>query len=86
MEKLSDFSWTVRDNNWTLHYYVGDNSYALYDSVNDPQEKNNVIEKHPDVVKKLKAKMRNYLTTKAVKPNTENNLPKYQQLLKATEE
>ena len=86
MESLSEFSWTVRDNTWTLHYYVGDNSYALYDSVKDPQEIHNVAEKHPEVVKKLKAKMRTYLTTKAVKPNTANNLPKYEQLIKATEE
>lgn len=75
---------TVRDNQWTLHYYVGDNSYALYDSVNDPQEINNVIKDHPKVVKALKAKMREYLTTKAIRPNTDNNLPKYKQLIAAT--
>lgn len=29
--------------------------------------------------------MHDYLVNKATKPNTENNLPKYEQLLKATE-
>lgn len=85
MESLSDFSWTVRDNTWTLHYYVGDNAYALYDSINDPQEKNNVAADHPAVVTQLKEKMKNYLVHSATEPNTKNNLPKYQQLVKATE-
>ena len=85
MESLSDFSWTVRDNTWTLHYYVGDNSYALYESMKDPMEVNDLAAKNPQVVAELKAKMRDYLLNKAVKPNTANNVPKYEQLIKATE-
>ncbi len=85
MEKLSEFSWTVRDNTWTLHYYVGDNSYALYESMKDPMEINDLAAKNPKVVAELKAKMRDYLVNKAVKPNTPNNVPKYEQLVKATE-
>lgn len=85
MERLSDFSWTVRDNNWTLHYYLGDNTYELYDTVNDPKEENNLADQHPEVISSLKKVMHDYLVNKATKPNTENNLPKYEQLLKATE-
>ena len=85
MESLSEFSWTVRDNTWTLHYYVGDNSYALYKSMEDPMEVKDLAAKNPKVVAELKAKMRNYLLNQAVKPNTANNVPKYEQLIKATE-
>lgn len=61
------------------------NTYELYDTVNDPKEENNLAKQHPEVISSLKKVMHDYLVNKATKPNTENNLPKYEQLLKATE-
>ncbi|MDU8924388.1 sulfatase-like hydrolase/transferase [Pasteurellaceae bacterium LIM206] len=83
MEKLSKFTWTVRDKDWVLHYYIGDGKLTLY-KADDLQEKNELSAKYPDVVKRLKAETNKFLLS-ASKPNTENNVPKYQDLLKATE-
>ena len=48
-------------------------------------EENNLADQHPEVISSLKKVMHDYLVNKATKPNTENNLPKYEQLLEATE-
>ncbi|SMB79978.1 uncharacterized sulfatase [Pasteurella testudinis DSM 23072] len=83
MEKLSKFTWTVRDNEWTLHYYIGDEKLELF-KTSDVGETKELSKDNPEVVKRLKGKMNEYLLA-AKKPNTENNLPKYQNLLKASE-
>ncbi|MDG6896237.1 sulfatase [Volucribacter amazonae] len=83
MEKLSKFTWTVRDKDWTLHYWIGDQKIELFKN-SDVGELKEVSKDNPEVVKRLKAKMNEYLRT-AQKPNTDNNVPKYEALLKATE-
>lgn len=105
MEKKSKFTWTVRDKDWTLHYYFDlmrdkngnvkltedgelpifetEGKVALYKN-GDLMEEKELSKENPDVVKILKSKMNEYLTS-AKLPNTENNVPKYHNLLKATE-
>ncbi|MFZ2026563.1 MAG: sulfatase [Microgenomates group bacterium] len=55
-EKTIDSIKTIRDSQWKLHISTktGDNiPYELYDIIRDPNEMNNVIFLHPNIVKKL---------------------------------
>jgi arylsulfatase A-like enzyme len=45
---------------WKLIYRISDNIFELYDLEKDPHEMKNVASKNPDVLKKLKAEIRNY--------------------------
>jgi arylsulfatase A-like enzyme len=45
---------------WKLIYRVSDNVFELYDLSKDPNEMKNVAPKHPEVLKNLKAEIRNY--------------------------
>lgn len=83
LEKDSKFTWTVRDNDWTLHYYAGDNTYRLYKNT-DTAETDNLYSKEPKVAARLKAAIHDYLINSAM-PLTDNNVPKYKQLLESTE-
>lgn len=83
LEKDAKFTWTIRDNEWTLHYYAGDNSYSLFKNT-DTTDSTNLVKEQPEVVARMKKAMKEYLEHTA-KPLTENNLPKYEQLLKTTD-
>lgn len=85
LEKDAAFTWTIRDKDWTLNYYAGDNRYSLYKN-SDASESNDVIKDHPDVVKRLKAEMQTIFAERTAKPLTDNNLPKYEQLKKTVSE
>lgn len=78
-ESFSDFSWTVRSKDWTLHYYAKNKSYELYQA-EDISETTNVADSHPDVVKTMKAAMRDWMK-ESIKPATENNLKKYDNIM-----
>ena len=55
----------LRDGQWKLIYPTRKNGaeLALYDIVNDPSEKQNLVSKHPDVVAKLSSKVKAWLDT-----------------------
>ncbi|BCL75926.1 sulfatase [Jeongeupia sp. HS-3] len=78
-EQDSAFTWTVRDAQWALHYYTGNQSYELY-RADDVSEQHNVAAQNPQVVTQLKQQIHGWMG-QATKPATDNNQPKYQQLL-----
>ncbi|MDP3069853.1 MAG: sulfatase-like hydrolase/transferase [Opitutaceae bacterium] len=55
----------IREGPWKLVRPTRKNGaeLALYDIVNDPAEKNNLVSKHPDIVKKLSAKVAAWVAT-----------------------
>ncbi len=59
--------WCIRTPNWKLIYYsnplnLKENYYELFNLKNDPYEKINIIDKNPDIYKKLKGKLDNWLS------------------------
>ncbi len=55
----------IRESQWKLIHPTRKNGaeLALYDIVNDPSEKHNLVSKHPDIVKKLSAKVDAWVAT-----------------------
>ncbi len=55
----------IRESQWKLIHPTRKNGaeLALYDIVNDPSEKQNLVSKHPDIVKKLSAKVEAWVAT-----------------------
>ena len=55
----------IRDGQWKLIHPTRKKGadLALYDIVNDPSEKHNVVTKHPDIVKKLSTKVEAWVST-----------------------
>lgn len=45
---------------WKLIYRISDNIFELYDLEKDPNEMKNVASKHPDIVRTMRADIRNY--------------------------
>jgi len=50
----------VRDKEWSFILRPEGEADELYNLVHDPKEKENVIEKHPDIAKRLRAKLGRY--------------------------
>ncbi|WP_330984651.1 MULTISPECIES: sulfatase-like hydrolase/transferase [Enterobacterales] len=78
-ESSSDFSWSVRNSQWTLHYYTGDQSYELY-RASDISEETNLAVQHPDVVASMKQDMLGWIK-KSARPVTENNQKKFDRMI-----
>ena len=55
----------IRDGQWKLIYPTRKNGaeLALYDIVNDPGENENLVSKHPDVVKILSTRVKSWVAT-----------------------
>lgn len=55
----------IRESQWKLIHPTRKNGaeLALYDIVNDPSEKQNLVSKHPDIVKNLPAKVEAWVAT-----------------------
>ena len=55
----------IREGQWKLIHPTRKNGgeLALYDIINDPSEKQNLATKHPDIVKKLSAKVEAWVDT-----------------------
>ena len=83
-ENLSEFTYTVRTNEYQLIYTAENNALALY-SLRDLQLKNDLTFDKPEVVKKLKALAKARLQ-ESIEPNNPINKPKYQKLVKALSE
>ena len=49
----------IREGNWKLIPSVG-KMMQLYDLADDPAEKNNLSEKHPEIVERLSTKLKQY--------------------------
>ena len=56
---------SIRDGQWKLIYPTRKNKaeLALYDIENDPSENENIVSRHPDVVKKLSSKVQSWVDT-----------------------
>ncbi|EGM1627546.1 sulfatase-like hydrolase/transferase [Salmonella enterica] len=59
-EDLSQFSYTVRSNDYSLVYTVENNQIGLY-KLTDLEQKNNLAASHPDVVKEMAAQAKDFL-------------------------
>jgi N-acetylgalactosamine-6-sulfatase len=55
----------IRDGQWKLRLPTRkkDGEIELYDLATDPAESDNLADKHPDIVKKLSAKVEAWITT-----------------------
>ena len=53
---------SMRERNWKFHLNPrGGTGTSLYDLANDPSESNNVIANHPDVLKRLRTRLRTWM-------------------------
>jgi arylsulfatase A-like enzyme len=63
----------IRKGNWKLHYYFEDKSIELFNLKHDIGEKNNVAQKNPVMVSKLKEELENWWkNTQAAIPKEKN--------------
>ncbi|MBQ0262844.1 MULTISPECIES: sulfatase family protein [Enterobacterales] len=61
-EDLSQFSYTVRNNDYSLVYTVEDDKLGLY-KVTDLQEKNNLADDKPEVVKEMQETIKEFINS-----------------------
>ena len=47
-------AWTIKNEQWVLHYFAGEKKYYLYDAVNDVGEKKNLAIENPETVEAMK--------------------------------
>lgn len=80
-EKLSQFSWTVRNNDFVLMYTVDEGEYGLF-KIDDLEHKNNLAKKYPKVVKQMTQQMKQYVESTS-KPNNPITLPKYNKVIES---
>lgn len=59
-EDLSQFSYTVRSNDYSLVYTFENKKLGLY-KLNDLQQKDNLATQHPDVVKNMQGVVKNFI-------------------------
>ncbi|MDM3274940.1 sulfatase [Citrobacter sp. Ce119] len=59
-EDLSQFSYTVRSNDYSLVYTFENKQLGLY-KLNDLQQKDNLATQHPDVVKNMQGVVKNFI-------------------------
>lgn len=59
-EDLSQFSYTVRSNDYSLVYTFENKQLGLY-KLNDLQQKDNLAAQHPDVVKNMQGVVKNFI-------------------------
>ncbi|NNE77917.1 MAG: sulfatase [Pricia sp.] len=62
----------IREENWKLIHYWEDGSEELYDLGSDGSEQLNVLEKHPEIAKKLSEKLMDWLTDVGANMPTED--------------
>lgn len=59
---MSQFSYTVRNNDYSLVYTVEDDKLGLY-KVTDLQEKNNLADDKPEVVKEMQETIKEFINS-----------------------
>ena len=65
LERLSNSSWAIRDQEWALYYAEdGNNTYYLFNDKLDPMESKNLAEQYPERVKAMKAAFLSWIETK----------------------
>jgi arylsulfatase A-like enzyme len=70
-----DTGWAVRYKGWKLRYYGRSDSYGLFDLSKDIGESQNVLDQHPKLVEKMKAKFFEW-NEMIKKDHVKYNLPK----------
>lgn len=78
-EDLSQFSWTVRNDTYSLTYTFEDKQLSLY-SLDDLRQENNIAKSHPDVVKALTADLVTF-AKESKRPNNQINQEKYNNIM-----
>lgn len=78
-EDLSQFSWTVRNDNYSLTYTFEDKKLALY-ALGDLRQAHNIARAHPDVVKALTANLLTFVK-ESKRPNSKINQKKYDNIM-----
>ncbi|EAR53839.1 putative sulfatase [Photobacterium sp. SKA34] len=78
-EDLSEFSWTVRNNEYALIYTYENKATSLYD-INDLRQEHNLAKQHPDIVKKMKTELIEF-TKENKRPISKINQSKYDHIM-----
>ena len=78
-EDLSQFSWSVRTNEYALTYTYEDKHLGLY-ALDDLAQEHNLASTHPEVVNALKAEIRQF-AHESKRPNNSINNEKYENIL-----
>ncbi|AJI90313.1 sulfatase [Yersinia pestis] len=77
-EDLSQFSYTIRSNDYSLTYTYEGNKLNLY-KLSDLNQKQDLASTHPDVVKVMQAEMRNFIN-QSQSPVSEVNQDKFNKI------
>ncbi|WP_186374365.1 sulfatase-like hydrolase/transferase [Yersinia similis] len=77
-EDLSQFSYTIRSNDYSLTYTYEGNKLNLY-KLSDLNQKQDLVSTHPDVVKVMQAEMRNFIN-QSQSPVSEVNQDKFNKI------
>ncbi|AJJ82179.1 sulfatase-like hydrolase/transferase [Yersinia pestis] len=77
-EDLSQFSYTIRSNGYSLTYTYEGNKLNLY-KLSDLNQKQDLASTHPDVVKVMQAEMRNFIN-QSQSPVSEVNQDKFNKI------
>ncbi|EPY9526410.1 sulfatase family protein [Proteus mirabilis] len=80
-EDLSEFSYTVRNNEYSLIYTVKDDHLGLYE-ITDLQEKNNLVKDKPEVVAEMQEVMKEFINT-SKEPINDINKGKFSKIEKS---
>ncbi len=83
-EDLSQFSYTVRNNDYSLVYTVENNQLGLY-KLTDLQQKDNLAAANPQVVKEMQGVVREFIDS-SQPPLSEVNQEKFNNIKKALSE
>jgi len=78
-EDLSQFSWSVRTNDYALTYTYEDKKMGLY-TLDDLAQENNLADSKPEVIKVLKAEILKF-ATESKRPNNTVNHKKYENIM-----
>lgn len=80
-EDLSQFSYTIRSNDYSLTYTYDGNKLGLY-KLNDLNQKNDLASTHPEVVKEMQAEMKDFISH-SKPPVSEVNQDKFNKIKQA---
>ncbi|PNH91485.1 sulfatase family protein [Vibrio diazotrophicus] len=78
-EDLSQFSWSVRTNDYALTYTYEDKKMGLY-TLDDLAQENNLADSKPEVIKALTAEILKF-ATESKRPNNTVNHKKYENIM-----
>ncbi|WP_257797946.1 sulfatase family protein [Psychromonas sp. CD1] len=81
-EALSEFSWTIRNNDFMLMYLEESGEYGMY-KLNDLRQEHNLIKMNPKTFVQMKEDMKKFIAS-TKKPNNPITLPKYERIKRSS--